>query len=243
MTIIDLTIDKSRRKNAIRRAKERKIIIPTYAQMKDPSKIPAKIKEDLKAVGLWDVDPRHLFRITWHNEAKASGGSVDTYPALCHYMDDQITIAVLGESATTKGGGGQAASAAITRNEVRLELVQADADLLSATLNGTIVKWITEFNVPGATPPRVWRKVEEQKDLGAVATRDKTIFDMGFEPSEAYINETYGGEWTKRKISQTISPDKASGLTANHAGSCSPILSTFRARSARPRAVRVRPSE
>ncbi len=74
MTTIDLTIDKSRRKNAIRRAKERKITIPTYAQMKDPSKIPAKIKEDLKAVGLWDVDPRNLFRITWHNEAKASGG-------------------------------------------------------------------------------------------------------------------------------------------------------------------------
>jgi len=147
-------------------------------------------------------------------EAKASGGSVDTYPALCHYMDDQITIAVLGESATTKGGGGQAASAAITRNEVRLELVQADADLLSATLNGTIVKWITEINVPGATPPRVWRKVEEQKDLGAVATRDKTIFDMGFRPTLAYITETYGGEWTEIPLTPTIVPGTASGLTA-----------------------------
>ena len=74
MTIIDLTIDKSRRKNAIKRAKERNIIIPTYAQMKDPTKIPAKIKEELKGVGLWDVDPRNLFRITWHNEPKLKGG-------------------------------------------------------------------------------------------------------------------------------------------------------------------------
>jgi phage gp29-like protein len=136
-------------------------------------------------------------------EAKASSGATTMYPALADYMDQQITFAILGESPTTKGGGGQAASAALTRNEVRLELVQADSDLLSATLNQTVVKWITEYNVPGATPPRVWRKVEEQKDLGAVATRDKTIFEMGFEPSEAYINETYGGEWTKRKILPT----------------------------------------
>ncbi len=74
VTTIDLTIDKNRRKNAIKRAKERNIIIPTYAQMKDPSKIPAKMKEELKSIGLWDVHPRNLFRITWHNEPKASGG-------------------------------------------------------------------------------------------------------------------------------------------------------------------------
>ena len=74
MTTIDLTVDKSRRKNAIKRAKERNIIIPTYAQMKNPTKIPANIKEELKGVGLWDVDPRNLFRITWHNEPKLKGG-------------------------------------------------------------------------------------------------------------------------------------------------------------------------
>lgn len=125
------------------------------------------------------------------------GGAVNTYEMLARYMDEEITLAVLGETATAKGGGGQAASAAITRNEVRLELVQADADMLSGTLNKTLVKWIAELNCPGATPPRVWRKVEEQQDLGAVATRDKTIFDMGFRPSLAYINETYGGEWTE----------------------------------------------
>ena len=36
MTTIDLTIDKSRRANAIKRAKEKNIIIPSYAQMKAP---------------------------------------------------------------------------------------------------------------------------------------------------------------------------------------------------------------
>jgi cysteine synthase len=75
MTTIDLSIEKSRRANAIKRAKERSIVIPTYAQMKDPSKIPAKVKEELKNIGLWDIHPRNLFRINWHNEPSTSGGT------------------------------------------------------------------------------------------------------------------------------------------------------------------------
>ena len=78
MTTIDLTIEKSRRVNAIKRAKERNIIIPTYAQMKDPSKIPAKVRDELKDIGLWDIHPRNLFRITWKNEPLTSGGTPST---------------------------------------------------------------------------------------------------------------------------------------------------------------------
>ena len=75
MTLIDLTIQKDRRARAIRRARERDIIIPTYAQMKDPSGIPAKIWDELKKIGLWDIHPRNLFRINWHNQPTAAGGT------------------------------------------------------------------------------------------------------------------------------------------------------------------------
>jgi cysteine synthase A len=71
---IDLTIDKNRRKRAIQRVREKNIIIPTYAQMKDPSRIPDRIKQELSKIGLWDVNPRNLFRITWHNSPVALGG-------------------------------------------------------------------------------------------------------------------------------------------------------------------------
>lgn len=72
--MIDLSVLPERRARAIQRVRERNIIIPTFAQMKDPSKIPAKVKEELKEVGLWDLNPRNLFRITWHNEPVAHGG-------------------------------------------------------------------------------------------------------------------------------------------------------------------------
>jgi len=71
---IDLHTEEQRRERAIQRVHERDIIIPTYAQMKDPSLIPDKIKAQLSDVGLWDVNPLNLFRITWKNEPVPEGG-------------------------------------------------------------------------------------------------------------------------------------------------------------------------
>ncbi|MEN6436209.1 MAG: pyridoxal-phosphate dependent enzyme [Anaerolineaceae bacterium] len=74
MNKIDLSVIKERQERAVQRARERNIIIPTYAQMKNPELIPSKIKQELSGVGLWDVHPRNLFRITWHNQPVTKGG-------------------------------------------------------------------------------------------------------------------------------------------------------------------------
>ena len=58
----------------VARARERNIILPTFAQQKDPGLVPAGISARLKDVGLWDMDPANLFRITWKNEPVAHGG-------------------------------------------------------------------------------------------------------------------------------------------------------------------------
>ncbi len=72
--MIDLTIKEEQLRRTIERAKERKIIIPTFEQMKDPELIPDKIKNKLRDIGLWDIHPCNLFRITWKNEPVKSGG-------------------------------------------------------------------------------------------------------------------------------------------------------------------------
>lgn len=122
------------------------------------------------------------------------GGNVG-YEQMIRYMDEQISYCVLGEASSAKGSGGALASAAITRNEVRLELVQFDADMLSATLNSTLVKWITEYNVPGAKPPTIWRKIVEAEDIKLRAERDQILFNMGMRPDDVYQAENYPG-WT-----------------------------------------------
>ena len=72
--MIDLTIDKERQARAIQRAKEQNLIIPTFAQMRNPETIPGSIKDALKSIGLWDLTPENLFRITWKNEPVSQGG-------------------------------------------------------------------------------------------------------------------------------------------------------------------------
>jgi cysteine synthase len=77
MTKIDLTVQKERQARAVERMRKQNIILPTFAQMKNPDLIPAKIKNELKTIGLWDVHPRNLFRINWHNEPVEKGGGYD----------------------------------------------------------------------------------------------------------------------------------------------------------------------
>jgi len=72
--MIDLTIDEAALESAVERARERSIVIPTFAQMRDPSLMPDHIAAGLGDVGLWDLHPRNLFRITWHNEPVEHGG-------------------------------------------------------------------------------------------------------------------------------------------------------------------------
>jgi cysteine synthase len=60
--------------NTIQRCRERDIIIPTYREMADPTLVPKDICGELAEIGLWDLHPRNLFRISWKNEAVESGG-------------------------------------------------------------------------------------------------------------------------------------------------------------------------
>jgi len=99
--MINLQLKKEARSNNIKRCREKGIILPTIAQMKNPEMVPRKIIEKLKKVGLWDVDPLNLFRITWKNEPKERGGLFDgvnymEFPSELTGVDARI-IALVGK--------------------------------------------------------------------------------------------------------------------------------------------------
>ncbi len=79
-SLVDLTINEEQLKKNVESAQERNVIIPTLAQMKDPSKISAEIKERLAHTGLWDIDPVNLFRISWKNQPVKEGGLYNDLP-------------------------------------------------------------------------------------------------------------------------------------------------------------------
>lgn len=57
-------------KKTVSRCRKRGIVIPTFAQLRNPETIPEGIKARLAGVGLWDVNALNLFRITWKNDTK-----------------------------------------------------------------------------------------------------------------------------------------------------------------------------
>ncbi len=54
-------------KKTAQRCAKHGIVIPTFSQMRNPETIPSSIKKKLTKVGLWDINPLNLFRITWKN--------------------------------------------------------------------------------------------------------------------------------------------------------------------------------
>lgn len=72
--MIDLSINTRTLEKNIAFCREKKIALPTFEMMRNPDKIPASVKEQLKGIGLWDLHSANLFRISWKNEQKDSGG-------------------------------------------------------------------------------------------------------------------------------------------------------------------------
>jgi len=73
--LIDLTVCEENLERNIRAARANNVIIPTFKQMRDPEPyVPDAIREKLRHVGLWEIYPLNLFRITWKNEPIDRGG-------------------------------------------------------------------------------------------------------------------------------------------------------------------------
>jgi phage gp29-like protein len=127
-------------------------------------------------------------------------GTDGGHGALVAAMNAEISKIVLGETLTTEMGSNGARAASETHDGVRQELADADADLLCAELNRTLVRWIVELNLPGATPPTIWRRAPEEVDLKARAELDKTLFDTGWEAEESYVHDTFGPHYRRKEV-------------------------------------------
>jgi phage gp29-like protein len=125
-------------------------------------------------------------------EAARSGTS--DYKAMIDQMDAMIQKVTLGQTASTQGTAGKLGNDEL-QGDVRADIIKADADLICESFNLGPVKWLTEWNFPGAQPPRVYRITEEPEDLTARADRDTKVKQLGFRPTLKYVQETYGEEW------------------------------------------------
>ena len=60
--------------NAITRFRKNGSLLPTFAQLRDPSTIPASIQQKLASIDKDAPDPTNLFRVHWFNEHADQAG-------------------------------------------------------------------------------------------------------------------------------------------------------------------------
>lgn len=102
-------------------------------------------------------------------EASRSGSV--SYEQFLAYWDRQISICVTGETLTTQvsDAGGSRALGEVHQEQLEI-LADSDGDLLADTLRESLVRWIIEYNLPGATVPSVWR-VRPRNEKAEAETR------------------------------------------------------------------------
>ena len=169
-------------------SEHRRALMQTLAQMNHRSAITVPIGTELETF-----------------ETKRSG-TVD-YSVWGRFWNAEISKATLGETLTTEmGDNGARAASEIHANMLDM-LVDSDADLLSGTLNGQMIAWLTRVNFANARPPQVWRPRPsnelEQETLAEKRaerrSKDMTALQearaLGFEPEDVagYMERVFGG--------------------------------------------------
>lgn len=101
-------------------------------------------------------------------ETSARGGDA-VFGHFAKYLDEQVSKLVLGQTMTTDSGSSRAQ--AEVHNEVRLDIKQADARQLEATLNKDVIRPFVDLNFGRQKRyPEVTLPVTEPEDLERMAT-------------------------------------------------------------------------
>ncbi len=122
----------------------------------------------------------------------ATSGAVSTQSELTRFMNEEISICILGQSATTQGTQGKLGNDTAQEN-VREDLVKADADALSEALNTQVVRYLVDYQFPGhGRYPQLWIRAGGEADLKEKSEIDKNLKEVGVKFSRKYFMSTYG---------------------------------------------------
>ena len=129
-------------------------------------------------------------QIEFEQIASAASGS-DVFEKLVSWIDRQVSKAVLGQTMTSDDGSSK--SQASVHNEVRKELIEADAKQLAQTINRDLVKPFIDWNFgPRENYPRISIRLPEKEDLISLATNVEKLIKSGLHLDADEVREKFG---------------------------------------------------
>lgn len=121
-------------------------------------------------------------------QATSVTGAGDFFKGLAEWWDKQVSKAVVGQTMSTDDGSSQAQ--ANIHNEVRLDLLQADAKAESNTLNRYFVRPWCDLNfAPGRKYPRLILDVPQPENTQLLVTALERLVPLGLEVEQSVIRD------------------------------------------------------
>lgn len=113
------------------------------------------------------------------------------FEAMCHYLDEQVSRAVIGQTLTAQHGGSLAQ--AKVHNEVRMDIRADDARQIAKSLNRDLVQWFVALNFGAGTPvPRVTLPTPEPEDVAVMSAALGALVPLGLRISQAEARAKLG---------------------------------------------------
>lgn len=128
-------------------------------------------------------------RIEFEQAANVAG-SADFFERLADWWDRQVSKAVLGQTMTTDDGA--SLSQAQVHNEVRIDLLKADAMSLDITLNRYLIRPFVDLNFGPGRYPKLVTVVPEPEDLQLLVNSLEKLVPMGLRVEESVMRDKLG---------------------------------------------------
>lgn len=124
-------------------------------------------------------------------ESASKTASAELYARLIDYLDQQVSKAVLGQTMTTDSGSSRAQ--AQVHDEVRADLLRADARAIAATLTRDLITPLIRLNLGDAAPlPVLTLRVDEPEDMAALAAQVKQLSAAGLPIPQGWVRAKWG---------------------------------------------------
>jgi phage gp29-like protein len=128
-------------------------------------------------------------------EAATKTATGELYERLSRYLDERVTVAILGQTLTsgqTQGGGGSMALGKV-HDGVRYDLLEADARQLSSTLTRQLARPVIDLNLgPRDAYPKIELFIKKADDLSSLADQLSKLVPLGLRVDAGEIRDRFG---------------------------------------------------
>ncbi len=138
------------------------LLVVTY----DKSKVPKDVQKDLDE---FLQDLRNQTTAVFPKEvvfdvlSKMKEGEVNSYEKFTKYLDDKISIAVLGQTLTTAHGESGSYALGAVHERIKNDILNADILMLEEFVNDFIIRPLIDFNFPNAEAYPKWKIIENKQ--------------------------------------------------------------------------------